>query len=101
MTKSKKVREIYAELKSVFGDEMSSRYLLECASRIVEASVHSLHEPNLDLSVSLVPFSELPVDVVMERYGWELMNRELMFEDDFIPRAPIDVLLEQCLAQAT
>jgi len=100
MTRSKKVREIYSELKSIYGDDISSRELLECASLIVDASENSLYEPKISNRIGRVPFSELPVNLVMEDYSWKVLNREIVWEDDFSPQISQQELIEQCLELA-
>ena len=100
MTKSKKVREIFAELTSVYGDDLSSREILECASLIVDAHEGSLYEPKNSNRIGGVPFSELPVNLVMENYGWKVLNREVVWEDDFSPQISQQELIEQCLELA-
>jgi hypothetical protein len=98
MQKPQKVREVYAELKLAFGDEMSARELLECASQIVNASEDTLYDPNVEYRRGRVPFAELPVNLVMENWSWKVLNREMVWEDDFMPQVPKQVLIEQCLA---
>jgi len=100
MTRSKKVREIYTELKSIFSDDLSSRELLECASLIVDASEDSLYEPKISNRIGRLPFSELPVNLVIEKYGWKIMSREVVWEDDFTPQISQQELIEQCLERA-
>ena len=97
MQKTRKVREIYAELKSACGDVMNSCELLEYASLIVSASEDTLYEPKVEYRTGRVPFSELPVNLVMENWSWQVLNREMVWEDDFMPRVPKQVLIEQCL----
>jgi hypothetical protein len=97
MQKTRKVREIYAELKSACGEVMSSRELLECASLIISASEDTLYEPVVEYRTGRVPFSELPVNQVMENWSWQVLNREMIWEDDFMPYVPKQALIEQCL----
>ena len=98
MQKPQKVREVYAELKLAFGDEMSARELLGCASQIVNASEDTLYDPNVEYRRGRVPFAELPVNLVMENWSWKVLNREMVWVDDFMPQVPKQVLIEQCLA---
>ena len=60
MRKSDKVRQVYAELKAIYGEDMSSREILECASLLVDATEETLYEPANNLRMGRVPFSELP-----------------------------------------
>ena len=46
---------------------MSSSELLECASLIISASEDTLYEPVVEYRTGRVPFSELPVNLVMEK----------------------------------
>ena len=98
MQKPQKIREIYAELKSACGGVMSPGELLECASLIVSASEDTLYEPKVELRTGRVPFSELPLDQVIENYPWKVVSREMVWEDDFMPHVPRQVLIDQCLA---
>jgi hypothetical protein len=100
MKKPEKVREIYAELKSVYGVAMTSRELLECASLMVQASEDSLYEPKTDFRVGRSPFSELPVNMIIENWSWKVMNREMIWDDDYIPHEPQSVMIERCLEYA-
>lgn len=100
MRKSEKVRQIYAELKAVYGDEMSSREILECASLVVKATEESLYEPAMDSLTGRIPFTELPVHVIFEDWSWKVLSREMLWEDDFNPHTPTQLLIEQCLLLA-
>ncbi len=100
MRKSEKVRQVYAELRAVFAGEMNSHEMLECASLMVKASEESLYEPALPSQQGRLPFSELPVHVVFEDWGWRLLNREVVWEDDFSPRVSEETLIQQCLQMA-
>ena len=97
MNKSKKVRSVYMELKDVFGDEMTSKEILECSALLVESTEDSLYEPVVDLNIGPAPINELPLNVVFEHMGWKLINREIVWEDDYIPHEPSEVLVEQCI----
>ncbi len=98
MQKPQKVREIYAELKSACGDLMSSSDLLECASLIVNASEDTLYEPRVEYRTGRIPFSELPVYQVFEKWSWKVLECEMIWEDDFLPHVHQHVLIEQCLS---
>ena len=100
MNNSKKVREVYAVLKDVFDEDMSSRDLLECAALMIEATADSLYEPAVNLNIGPPPISELPLNVIFEHMGWKLINREMRWEDDYIPRESQEELFEQCIALA-
>ena len=100
MRKSEKVRRVYSELKSIFSDNMTSREMLECASLIVKASEESLYEPVLPSRHGRLPFPELPVHVVFEDWSWRVLNREVVWEDDFSPRVSERELIEHCLNMA-
>ncbi len=100
MRKSEKIREVYAELKTVFADEMTAREILECASLIVEATEESIYEPALQSRQGRLPFSELPVNVIFQDWGWRILNREVVWEDDFSPKVSERDLIEHCLKEA-
>lgn len=100
MNKSKKVRGVYEVLKEAVGDDMSSREVLRCAALLVEAEEDSLYEPVVNLNVGPPPISELPLNVIFEHMSWKLINREMQWEDDYIPRESQEELLEQCIALA-
>ena len=100
MRKSEQVRQIYAELKSVFGEDMTAREMLQCASLMVEASEESLYEPALPSHQGRLPFTELPLHVVFEDWGWRVLNREFVWEDDYSPRVSEETLIQQCLQMA-
>lgn len=100
MRKSEKVRQVYAELKTVFAGELTAQEILQYASLMVEASEDSLYEPALPSQQGRVPFSELPVHVVLENWSWRIVNREVVWEDDFSPGVPTEELIQQCLRMA-
>jgi len=100
MNRSNKVRGVYAVLKDVMGDDMSNFELLKCAGLMVEASEESIYEPVVNLNVGPPPICELPLHVVFEHMSWKVMNREMQWEDDYIPRDSQEKLIEQCIAQA-
>ena len=100
MRKSEKIREVYAELKTVFAEDMTAREILECASLIVEATEESIYEPALQSRQGRLPFSELPVNVIFQDWGWRILNREVVWEDDFSPKVSERDLIEHCLKEA-
>ena len=100
MNRSKKLRRVYAELKSALGNDLSSQELLDCAAMMVDASEDSIFEPSLSSHTGRTPFSELPVNDVIENYGWKVMNRECFWEDDFMPSQSNQQLIEDCIAKA-
>lgn len=98
--KSEKVREVYAELKAVFSEDMTAREILECASLMVEATEESLYEPALPSQQGRLPFSQLPVHVVFEDWSWRILNREVIWEDGYSPHISEKDLIEHCLQMA-
>lgn len=100
MNRSKKLRSVYAELKSALGDDLSSQELLDCAAMMVDASEDSIIEPSLSSHSGRLPFSELPVNQVIENYGWKILNRECLWEDDYMPPQSNQQLIEECLLRA-
>ena len=100
MNKPKKVRQVFAELQRVYGGDIAAHELLECASLIAEASEDSILDTKVGFRRGPTPFSELPVDIVMEQWSWRVVNQEYEGGDDFMPHVPQDVLLEQVLARA-
>lgn len=100
MRKPEKIREVYAELKTVFAEDMTAREILECASLIVEATEESIYEPALQSRQGRLPFSELPVNVIFQDWGWRILNREVVWEDDFSPKVSERDLIEHCLKEA-
>jgi len=100
MNKPKKVREIYAELLSVYGGEIPTHELLECASLIADAAEDSISPSPRTAFHGRTPFAELPVDEVMERWSWRIVSQEYSFEDDFGPNISQETLLENTLFMA-
>jgi len=100
MNRSKKLRRVYAELKNASGGDLSTQDLLDCAALMVDASEDSLYEPRISNRVGRIPFSELPVNHVIENYGWKVMNREILWEDDFAAPRPPQMLIDECIARA-
>ena len=100
MRKSEKIREVYAELKTVFAEDMTAREILECASLMVGAAEASIYEPALQSRQGRLPFSELPIHVVFRDWGWRILNREVVWEDDFSPQVSEKDLIEHCLKMA-
>lgn len=52
---------------------------------MVDASEDSLYEPAVKLNVGPPPISELPLNVIFEHMSWKLINREMQWDDDYIP----------------
>lgn len=100
MNRSKKLRSVYAELKQTLGNSLSPEELLECALLMVDASEDSIYEPNMNNRPGRTPFSELPVNHVIENYGWLVVNREQLWEDDFAPQLTDEMRIEACIAKA-
>jgi hypothetical protein len=100
MNKPKKVRQIYAELQRVYGGEIPAHELAECASLIADAADSSIRVSPKTAFHGRTPFSELPVDEVMERWSWRVVSQEYSAEDDFNPHIPQEALLEHALLMA-
>lgn len=100
MNKPKKVREVFAELQRVYGGDIASHDLLECASLIVEATEDSIMETRVTLRNGRTPFAELPIDEVMTNWGWRVVNQEYEGGDDFMPQVTQEMLLDHVLAIA-
>lgn len=100
MNKPKKVRKIYAELQRVYGSDISSQELLECASLIADASEDSIMKGGRTVLHGRTPFSELSVSEVMERWSWRLVCQDYKVEDDFDVQMPERALLEHTLLMA-
>tara|TARA_R110002072_G_scaffold242519_3_gene401277 strand:- start:126 stop:431 length:306 start_codon:yes stop_codon:yes gene_type:complete len=100
MNKPKKVRQIYAELLHVYGGEIPTHELLECASLIADASEDSISPSPRTLHNGRTPFSELPVNEVMERWSWRIVSQDYPSTDDYISQVAQDVLIEHTLAMA-
>ncbi|EEB78523.1 hypothetical protein GPB2148_1419 [marine gamma proteobacterium HTCC2148] len=100
MNKPKKVRQIYAELQRVYGGEIPTHELLECASLIADASEDSISSSPKTAFHGRTPFSELPVNEVMERWSWRIVGQEYSAEDDFGPHMSQEALLEHTLSMA-
>ena len=100
MNKPTKVRRIYAELKSVYGKEMPAHEILECATLIADASADSIRPTRNFVHQGHTPFSELPVDEVIEHWSWQVVSQEFVSEDDFGPDIPEEFLLQQAISIA-
>lgn len=100
MNKPQQVRQIYAELQSVYGGEIPAHELLECASLIADAAEDSIRPSGNTAHLGRTPFSELPVNEVMERWSWRIVSQEYAADDDFGPQIPQEVLLEHTLSMA-
>ncbi len=100
MNKPNKVRQIFAELQRVYAGDIPAHELLECASLIAEASEDSIRETRVSLHAGRTPFAELPVDEVMAKWSWRVVNQEYGGGDDFMPQVSQEVLFEQALAIA-
>ena len=100
MNNPKKVRQIYAELQRVYGGEIPTHELLECASLIADASEDSISPSPKTVHHGRTPFAELPVNEVMERWSWRIVSQEYSAEDDFSPHMSQEELLEHTLSMA-
>ena len=100
MNKPKKVRQIYAELQRVYGGEIPTHELLECASLIADAADYTISPSPKTVFHGRTSFSELPVDEVMERWSWRIVSQEYSSDDDFEPHISQEDLLEQTLSMA-
>ena len=100
MNKPKKVREIFAELQRVYAEEIPATELLECASLIADASDGSIMSGVKTGFNGRSPFSELPVNEVIENWGWRVVCQEYAVEDDFDVNVPLEELLDQAIRMA-
>lgn len=100
MNRSKKLLSVYTELKQALGSSYSSQELLEYASLMLDANEDSLYEPRISSHAGRVPFSELPVNQIIENYSWKIMVRELTWDDDFAIQVPQHILIDECIARA-
>ncbi|MEM1189955.1 MAG: hypothetical protein AAGI72_15595 [Pseudomonadota bacterium] len=100
MNKPQKVREIYAELRGVYGDEVPANELLECASMIVDASEPVVKAPVTQIDHWRKPFDELPVYEVMEQWAWRMMCSECGADEAYVEHAPEQLMLSQILEEA-
>ena len=91
-----KIREVYAELRSVLGDYAEPGEILECASLVV--SVHEKLSRNVrcDARQGRTPFVELPLSELYARHPWKLVCEEVRPDSDYsttkTPAALIDKL---------
>ncbi len=100
MNKSQKIKAIYREMKTVMGDTMTSREILESAHLFLETNEKIENESLTDFGIVRTPFVELPVNEVMNKWEWKVLNRECFFEDDYIPHENYDELINNCLQMA-
>jgi hypothetical protein len=100
MNKSQKIKAIYREMKTVMGDTMTTREILESAHLFLETNEKIENESLIDFGTVRTPFVELPVDEVMSKWEWKVLNRECFFEDDYIPHGDMDELINNCLQVA-
>jgi hypothetical protein len=82
MTRTKKLRSVYNELKSVLDKQLNTQELLDCALLIIQADEESPYDPAMTNYLGRIPFSEIPVNDVMEKYSWKIMNREVLWSED-------------------
>jgi hypothetical protein len=77
MTRSKRVREVFLELKRTVGDLATTPELLQAAADLVE-----LLDPvrpdrsGFDLRIGGLPFERWSLDVAMADGGWRVLNHE-------------------------
>lgn len=100
MSRPQKVRNVFAELKAVMGQTMSSSDLIECARLIVSCAEGNDVRKRYDLRVGATPFEELSLDTLYDRYSWKLMCQDYRSEDQYTPRQRPGELIEQLLMQA-
>jgi len=98
MLKAQKVKNVYAILKEIAGENLDTRDLLESAASLVEATEESLYEPNFSLNVGPPPISELPLHVVFEHMSWKVFNRGFNSDEESFyhqnPQAVLDYYLK-------
>ena len=83
MNRPQKIREIYAELRDVTNGTISSAELLECAAVMVRSAEGYDIRPRYDLHTGPTPFEELSLDVLVEKWGWKLVCRDLPQEAEY------------------
>ena len=78
MSRPQKVREVYAELKSIMGKTMSRSDLLECAWLIIRSADGHDIRPRYDLRTGPTPFEELwTFCLTGAAGGWSAMSTSL------------------------
>jgi hypothetical protein len=70
-----KVRQIYAELRSVLGDEMTSQEVLQTAALLVDLFEENKSFNNFGLREQRATFDEMPVDVAFSDGGWKVLSK--------------------------
>jgi hypothetical protein len=81
MSQPRKVREVYAELKAMLGDSVSSAELLECAGMMVEVA-NGKDRRRFGMMTPRATFDELPLDVVFGQWQWRLVVREYRGDEE-------------------
>lgn len=77
MNRSAQVREVYAELRHVFGGRMSERETLEHTVSLINLfMLEEEDEFRFDLRIGGLPFDQWALDVAMADGGWRVLGRE-------------------------
>ena len=100
MNKSNKLRSVYLELKNQLGDTLSQQEILDYAAMMVEASEDSIYEPALPTRYGRKPFTELPVNHIIENYSWKVLSREFLWDDGYTPPRSHEQLIDECFRSA-
>lgn len=106
MNKSKKVRYIFAELVATLGDTIPAHELLECAALITEVCENPLNNGGAYFHEGKTPLCELPVNQVIETWGWELVESDYKcitdqggeHQDDYMTHVTTDSKWQELLA---
>ena len=99
MNTPRKVQMVFNELRESLADKASDEELLELASILV-VQPDMVRTPNTVMHGGASPFTERPLHEVMEQYPWRLVSQEWSQPDDFLIEEPVEVLLDQYIAQA-
>jgi hypothetical protein len=97
MNRSKKVREVYIELRSALGDHATSTEALEYAGSLVDLFSCPAYETKFDLRTGGLPFSQWALDAAMADGGWRILSLETQCEEDLMTAQDREVRLHNRL----
>lgn len=76
MNRARQVREVFSELRTSLGSDVSAAEALECAAALVDLFTEGEDTPGFSLRTGGVPFEMRAVDVALADGGWRVLCQE-------------------------
>jgi len=77
MSRSKRIRLIFFELRRALGERVGTRELLDAAKSLVDLQADNwAHEPTYDLRNGRTSLDQMELDIAMSDGGWRVYSKE-------------------------